>query len=160
MAMPAPAAVPNGLADYLCFSTYSANLAFNRVYKPLLDALGLTYPQYLALVLLWAEDDQTVGQLGDKLFLESNTLTPLLKRLEALGHVARSRDPKDERVVRIRLTDKGREQLAAIDAYRLRISEVYRKLFDEVGDAHRVITDTLIALEKRPLSERVSEAPP
>jgi DNA-binding MarR family transcriptional regulator len=108
MATPAPATVPNGLADYLCFSTYSANLAFNRVYKPLLDALGLTYPQYLALVLLWTEDDQSVGQLGDKLFLESNTLTPLLKRLEALGHVARSRDPKDERVVRIRLTDKGR----------------------------------------------------
>lgn len=108
MATPTSAPAPNGLADYLCFSTYSANLAFNRVYKPLLEALGLTYPQYLALVLLWAEDDQTVGQLGEKLFLESNTLTPLLKRLEALGHVARSRDPKDERVVRIRLTDKGR----------------------------------------------------
>lgn len=108
MATPTSAPAPNGLADYLCFSTYSANLAFNRVYKPLLEALGLTYPQYLALVLLWAEDDQTVGQLGEKLFLESNTLTPLLKRLEALGHVARSRDPKDERVVRVRLTDKGR----------------------------------------------------
>lgn len=101
-------AADNGLADYLCFSTYSANLAFNRVYKPLLDALGLTYPQYLAMVLLWTEDDQTVGQLGEKLFLESNTLTPLLKRLEGLGHVVRSRDPKDERQVRIRLTGKGR----------------------------------------------------
>ena len=74
---------------------YSANHAFNRVYKPLLDALGLTYPQYLTLLALWAEDDQTVGSLGGKLFLESSTLTPLLKRLEAMGHVVRRRDPAD-----------------------------------------------------------------
>lgn len=96
-----------GLAEHLCFAIYSAHHAFNRVYKPALDALGLTYPQYLALVLLWDEDDQTVGGLGDKLFLQSNTLTPLLKRLEALGHVERRRDPVDERQVRIRLTAQG-----------------------------------------------------
>lgn len=96
------------LEDLLCFAVYSAGHAFNRVYKPLLDGLGLTYPQYLAMVLLWERDDQTVGDLGERLFLESSTLTPLLKRLEALGLVGRSRDPADERQVRIRLTQEGR----------------------------------------------------
>jgi DNA-binding MarR family transcriptional regulator len=95
------------VGDFLCFAIYSAGHAFNRVYKPLLDALGLTYPQYLVMVALWTEDDQTVGTLGDKLFLESSTLTPLLKRLEALGLVGRSRDPADERQVRVRLTETG-----------------------------------------------------
>jgi len=96
------------LGEFLCFAVYSASHAFNRVYKPLLDKLGLTYPQYLVMVLLWEQDDQTVGSLGEKLFLESSTLTPLLKRLEALGQVKRTRDPVDERQVRVRLTDKGR----------------------------------------------------
>ncbi|MBS0535367.1 MAG: MarR family transcriptional regulator [Proteobacteria bacterium] len=95
------------VSDLLCFAIYSTGHAFNRVYKPLLDALGLTYPQYLVMVALWAENDQTVGQLGDRLFLESSTLTPLLKRLEALGFLTRKRDPEDERQVRLRLTDKG-----------------------------------------------------
>jgi DNA-binding MarR family transcriptional regulator len=96
------------VGEFLCFAVYSASHAFNRVYKPLLDELGLTYPQYLVMVLLWEQDDQTVGSLGEKLFLESSTLTPLLKRLEALGQVKRTRDPVDERQVRVRLTDKGR----------------------------------------------------
>ncbi len=96
------------LGEFLCFAVYSASHAFNRVYKPLLDELRLTYPQYLVMVLLWEQDDQTVGSLGEKLFLESSTLTPLLKRLEALGHVKRTRDPVDERQVRVRLTDQGR----------------------------------------------------
>lgn len=95
------------LNDFLCFAIYTAGHAFNRVYTPLLDALGLTYPQYLLLTALWAEDGQTVGSLGEKLFLESNTLTPLIKRLEAMGHVTRSRNPADERQVRVRLTDEG-----------------------------------------------------
>ncbi len=95
------------LNDFLCFAIYTAGHAFNRVYKPMLDALGLTYPQYLLLTALWAEDGQTVGSLGEKLFLESNTLTPLIKRLEAMGYVTRSRNPDDERQVRVRLTDEG-----------------------------------------------------
>jgi MarR family transcriptional regulator, organic hydroperoxide resistance regulator len=107
MADPEPAPTAT-LDEFLCFAVYSANHAFNRVYKPLLDTLGLTYPQYLVLVALWAEDGQTVGGLGDRLFLESNTLTPLIKRLEALGHVSRRRDPADERQVRVRLTEQGR----------------------------------------------------
>jgi MarR family transcriptional regulator, organic hydroperoxide resistance regulator len=95
------------LGDLLCFAVYSANHAFNRFYKPLLDEIGLTYPQYLVLTALWAEDGQTVGSLGEKLFLESNTLTPMVKRIEAMGFVSRSRDPADERQVRVRLTAEG-----------------------------------------------------
>jgi DNA-binding MarR family transcriptional regulator len=95
------------LANFVCFAMYSAGHAFNRVYKPLLDALDLTYPQYLVMVALWTRDDQTVGSLGEALFLESSTLTPLLKRLEVLGYLTRSRDPADERQVRVRLTASG-----------------------------------------------------
>jgi MarR family transcriptional regulator, organic hydroperoxide resistance regulator len=95
------------VGELLCFAVYSAGHAFNRVYKPLLDGLGLTYPQYLVMVALWSRDDQTVGDLGETLFLESSTLTPLLKRLEGLGYVARERDPADERQVRVRLTRAG-----------------------------------------------------
>jgi DNA-binding MarR family transcriptional regulator len=96
------------LDDFLCFAIYSANLAFNRLYKPLLDELGLTYPQYLVLVALYEQDDQTVSGLGEKLFLDSSTLTPLLKRMEGSGYLTRQRDPEDERQVRIRLTQRGR----------------------------------------------------
>lgn len=80
----------------------------NRLYKPLLDPLGITYPQYLALVALRTKEGRTVSELGERLFLESNTLTPLIKRLEAAGLVTRTRDTADERVVRIHLTDRGR----------------------------------------------------
>jgi len=96
------------LSDFLCFAVYIAAHALKRVYKPLLDELGLTYPQYLVMVALWETDDQTVSGLGEKLFLESNTLTPLLKRLEVLGFIERSRDSSDERQVRLRLTRTGR----------------------------------------------------
>ncbi len=96
------------LSSYLCFAIYSANLAFGRAYKPLLDPLGLTYTQYITLVALSDGDDQTVGLLGDKMFLESNTLTPILKKLEQMGYVRRQRDPADERQVRVSLTPEGR----------------------------------------------------
>jgi DNA-binding MarR family transcriptional regulator len=90
--------------DFLCFAIYSAGHAFNHVYKPLLQALDLTYPQYLVMVALWAKDDQTVGSLGEKLFLESSTLTPLLRRLEGTGYISRNRDLAGERQVRVSLT--------------------------------------------------------
>ncbi|MBA8877612.1 MarR family winged helix-turn-helix transcriptional regulator [Phyllobacterium myrsinacearum] len=96
------------LADFMCFSIYSANLAYSRVYKPVLDALGLTYPQYITIISLWEEDQQTVKGLSEKLFLESSTMTPMLKRLEAMGYLTRTRDSEDERNVRISLTDAGR----------------------------------------------------
>src|SRR5436190_5848183 len=99
------------LSNFLCFAVYSANLAFGRAYKPILDELGLTYTQYIALVALAEEDGQTVGALGEKLFLESNTLTPILKKLESQGYVHRQRDPADERQVRVGLTSAGRRLL-------------------------------------------------
>ena len=79
-----------------------------RAYKPILEELGLTYTQYITIVALWEEDDQTVSRLGGKLFLESNTLTPILKKLESMGYLTRRRDPKDERQVRVNLTEAGR----------------------------------------------------
>ena len=97
------------LADFLCFAIYSANLAYGRAYKQGLDELGLTYPQWIAIVALWEQDDQTVSELGDKMFLESNTLTPILKKLEAMGYLRRQRDPSDERQVLVSLTDAGRD---------------------------------------------------
>jgi len=95
------------LNDMLCFTVYSTAHAFNRVYKPLLDALELTYPQYLVMLGLWERDGVTVKQIGEQLHLDSGTLTPLLKRLEAAGLVRRARDAADERQVRISLTPKG-----------------------------------------------------
>lgn len=106
------------LSDFLCFAVYSANLAFGKVYRPILDRLGLTYTQYVTIVALWEEDNQTVGGLGEKLFLESNTLTPILKKLETMGYVTRARDAANERHVRIALTASGkqlRETAFAID---------------------------------------------
>jgi len=96
------------LSDFLCFAVYSANLAFGKAYKPILDELGLTYTQYITIIALWEEDNQTVSGLGEKLFLESNTLTPILKKLEAMGYLERQRDPEDERQVRVSLTKSGR----------------------------------------------------
>ena len=121
MAKPKTSADPSAaefIDDFLCFAVYSANLAINRLNKPMLDELGLTYLQYIVLVALFETDDQTVGGLGDRLFLDSSTLTPLLKRLEAMGHITRQRDPEDERVVRVHLTAKGRSVRERAFAYR------------------------------------------
>jgi MarR family transcriptional regulator, organic hydroperoxide resistance regulator len=99
------------LSKFLCFAVYSANLAFGRAYKPILDAVGLTYTQYIAMVALSEQDEQTVSALGEKLFLESNTLTPILKKLEQAGNISRIRNPADERQVRVSLTAAGRRLL-------------------------------------------------
>lgn len=117
---------PLKLVEFLCFAVYSANHAFNRVYQPLLKGLELTYPQFIALILLWEEDDQRVGELGRKLYLQSNTLTPMLKRLEALGYIERSREATDERQVRIRLTAAGRK-------LRLRASDIVQSVREATG---------------------------
>lgn len=97
------------LDNQLCFALYSASLAMTKLYKPLLDELGITYPQYLALLVLWESDALTVSELGERLNLDSGTLTPLLKRLETAGLVSRLRDTQDERRVRVRLSAAGRE---------------------------------------------------
>lgn len=95
------------LANQLCFAVYSTAHALNRVYKPVLDQLGLTYPQYLVMLVLWERDGVTVKEIGLQLHLDSGTLTPLLKRLEAAGLVHRSRDKADERQVQVSLTGAG-----------------------------------------------------
>ena len=98
---------PLRLDNQICFAVYSAAHAFNRVYKPLLDRLGLTYPQYLVMLVLWEHDDVPVKDIGERLFLDSGTLTPLLKRLEAAHLVKRTRSSEDERQVLIALTAQG-----------------------------------------------------
>src|ERR1700728_5215996 len=95
------------LGNQICFAVYSAAHAFNRVYKPLLDRLGLTYPQYLVMLVLWERDGVPVKEIGERLFLDSGTLTPLLKRLEQAGHIKRTRSTEDERQVLIGLTAQG-----------------------------------------------------
>ena len=97
------------LDNQLCFALYSTSLAMTKVYKPLLDELGLTYPQYLAMLVLWERDGLMVSELGERLNLDSGTLTPLLKRLEVSGFISRIRDVKDERRVYITLTSSGRK---------------------------------------------------
>jgi DNA-binding MarR family transcriptional regulator len=97
------------LDHQLCFALYSASLAMTKLYKPLLDELGLTYPQYLVMLVLWEGDGLMVSELGQRLYLDSGTLTPLLKRLEAAGLVSRLRDADDERRVHIHLTAAGRK---------------------------------------------------
>ncbi len=117
---------PLDLQEFMCFSIYTAGHAFNRVYQPLLSEIGLTYPQFIAMILLWNEDGQTVGELGQKLILQSNTLTPMLKRLESLGFIKRSRDSADERQVRISLTEAGRK-------LRLRASDIVGSVREATG---------------------------
>jgi DNA-binding MarR family transcriptional regulator len=97
------------LDNQLCFALYSASLAMSKVYKPHLDALGLTYPQYLVMLVLWEQDGLTVSEIGERLTLDSGTLTPLLKRLEGAGYLSRLRDVADERRVLIQLTAAGRK---------------------------------------------------
>ncbi len=97
------------LDNQLCFALYSASLAMTKIYKPLLDELGLTYPQYLVMLVLWERDNLMVSELGERLFLDSGTLTPLLKRMEAAGLLSRMRATDDERKVYIRLTAPGRK---------------------------------------------------
>jgi len=109
--------VPLQLGNQLCFAVYSTAHAFNRVYKPLLDRLGLTYPQYLVMLVLWERDGLSVKEIGERLFLDSGTLTPLLKRMEAVHLVKRTRSAEDERQVLVTLTVQGaglREKAKAV----------------------------------------------
>lgn len=97
------------LSSFLCFALYSTHHAMNRVYKPLLAEFGLTYTQFLVLVSLWEKDNQLVSDIGSTLFLESSTLSPLIKRLETMGYIERKRDIEDERKVRVKLSKSGKK---------------------------------------------------
>lgn len=100
---------PLDLDRQVCFPLYAASNLINRLYRPVLSEMGLTYPQYLVMLVLWKKAPQSVGALGDVLYLDSGTLTPLLKRMETAGLISRTRDAEDERRVLIDLTDKGRD---------------------------------------------------
>lgn len=126
------------LDKQLCFALYSASLAMTKIYKPLLEPLGLTYPQYLVLMVLWERDGLGVNELGERLFLDSGTLTPLLKRMDAAGWVQRTRDEADERRVRVTLTPAGR-------ALRRRAQGVPKALAEVSG----CTADELISLTER-----------
>lgn len=136
------------LDDQLCFALYSASRAVTMVYRPLLDELNLTYPQYLVLMVLWEEEPCTVGHLGARLHLDSGTLSPLLKRLEASGYVRRVRAADDERRVQITLTPDGRaleERAACIPERLLGSGDVEFSDLAALRDAVRALAETLYA---------------
>lgn len=130
---------PPALDDQLCYAIYSAGIAIQRVYKPFLDELGLTYPQYLVLNVLWREDRQTVGAIAEKLALESSTLTPLLKRLETSGLLRRTRNPANERQVVVTLTDNGRDLQSRAGCLGNALLAASMQSPDELGDLNRDI---------------------
>lgn len=121
------------LEDQLCFAVYSAAHAFTRFYKPLLDELGITYPQYLVLLVLWESDALPVSRIGARLGLDSGTLTPLLKRMEAAGLVQRQRSPRDERQVLVTLTERGRAQRPVAEGFPQRILNASQCSAEEIG---------------------------
>ena len=140
-ALPAPSVA---LDDQLCFALYAATRAVTARYRPMLEAIGLTYPQYLVMMLLWESDHQTVGQLGSRLALDSGTLSPLLKRLTAAGLVTRHRRVEDERSVSIALTDEGRalrEKAVGISGEMIGAIGFDKSEFTELMQRLRLLTD-------------------
>ncbi|GGH60333.1 transcriptional regulator [Comamonas phosphati] len=133
------------LDNQVCFALYSASLAMTKLYKPLLEAIGLTYPQYLVMLVLWEGDRLTVSELGERLTLDSGTLTPLLKRLEAAGLLARLRDAQDERRVRIILTEAGRALRAEAEKIPACVLQSTQCTLPEL----QALTDQLSALRAR-----------
>jgi DNA-binding MarR family transcriptional regulator len=119
------------LENFLCFAIYSTANAVTRAYQPRLAKLGLTYPQYLVMVVLWERENQMVKSIGDKLSLDSGTLTPLLKRLESAGLITRRRDTIDERQVLISLTDEGRAMRKQAEAVPLAMGKAFGCTLDE-----------------------------
>lgn len=123
----------------LCFALYSASHAMSKAYKPHLDALGLTYPQYVAMLVLWERDGLTVSEIGERLYLDSGTLTPLLKRLEGAGYISRLRDTADERRVLIQLTAAGRKLKAKAVAIPACMFETMQCSIQELSDLTRQV---------------------
>jgi DNA-binding MarR family transcriptional regulator len=136
------------LEQQLCFAVYAASHAFTRFYKPLLARLGVTYPQYLALLTLWEEDGLSVTAIGDRLLLDSGTLTPVLKRLEALGLVTRTRSTTDERQVLIRLTERGSAMRHVADGFPTQILSASECSGEEFDTLRRALTALRKNLDK------------
>ncbi|RCW84379.1 MarR family winged helix-turn-helix transcriptional regulator [Phyllobacterium bourgognense] len=136
------------LENFLCFAIYSTANAVTRAYQPRLAVLGLTYPQYLVMVVLWERENQTVKSIGEKLSLDSGTLTPLLKRLESAGLITRRRDTVDERQVLIGLTDEGRAARRRAEAIPIAIGKAFGCTLGEANDLRAeliTVRDNLIA---------------
>ncbi|WP_192913736.1 MarR family winged helix-turn-helix transcriptional regulator [Roseibium sediminis] len=140
----------SGVDALLCFALYSANHAMNKVYKPLLNEVGLTYPQYLAMTVLWEKDKVPVGDLTEKLQLETSTITPLLKRMETMGLVNRARSKKDERQVRISLTKKGKDLQAKTSHFQKSFADATGLSSKAYADLHKkvlALRETMRAFE-------------
>jgi MarR family transcriptional regulator, organic hydroperoxide resistance regulator len=143
------------LDDQLCFAVYAAGHAFTRFYRPLLEPLGLTYPQYLVLLTLWEEDGLPLKAVGQRLALDSGTLTPLLRRMETAGLVSRTRDGEDERLVRIHLSPRGRRLKARAAAFPERIGAAAQCSAGELTALRRLLFSLrddldVLAAERRP----------
>ena len=137
---------PVPMEDQLCFTVYSAGMAIQRAYKPLLDALGLTYPQYLVLNVLWREDGRTVGHIAENLALEPSTITPLLQRLETAGLLRRDRNPNNERQVIVSLTQPGRDMKPRAACLGDKLLETSGQTAGELGDLNtrlKALRDTI-----------------
>lgn len=135
------------LERQLCFALYSASHAMTRLYRPLLDPMGLTYPQYLVMMVLWRRDDITLTKLGEQLKLDSGTLTPLLKRLEKTGFLQRQRDPNDERKVRVTLTPDGvalREQAQEIPGLAAAATGCEISELDDLTERISILQDSIV----------------
>ena len=143
-----PAVDPLLLGNQICFAVYSTAHAFNRFYKPLLARLGVTYPQYLALLVLWEADGQGVGAIGERLLLDSGTLTPVLKRLEAMGLVTRNRGAEDQRQVLVRLTDKGRSLKRVAEGFPAKILDASECSGEQLGDLRQGLVALRSNLDK------------
>ena len=136
------------LEQQLCFAIYSASHAFTRFYKPLLAQLGVTYPQYLALLTLWEDDGLSVTAIGDRLLLDSGTLTPVLKRLEALGLVTRTRSASDERQVLVRLTERGQSMRKVAEGFPTQILDASECSGEELDALRRALLGLRKNLDK------------
>lgn len=146
MSKPKDACEALKLDNQLCFALYSTSLQMTKVYKPLLQALGLTYPQYIAMLVLWEQDGITVGEISARMLTDPGSLTPLLKRLEGEALITRRRSQTDERVVELRLTDKGRalrEQAERIPACILTASGLDLEQLGQLKDALVGLRDSL-----------------
>jgi DNA-binding MarR family transcriptional regulator len=136
------------LRRQVCFALHTAARAATALYRPMLDRLGLTYPQYLALLVLWERDDRSVSELGHELSLDSGTLSPLLRRMESAGLVTRARAADDERVVRVRLTERGQSMRSRAEPIPAALARASGLRPHELADLHHTLTtltDSLLA---------------
>jgi len=131
------------LENQVCFPLYALSREVTQLYRPFLDDLGLTYPQYLVMLILWEENQQTVNQLGEKLYLDSGTLTPLLKRMEQKGIITRTRSTADERVVIISVTNTGEKMKESANCIPAKLVEALGLSLDDLNQLKQIVTKAL-----------------